>query len=234
MTDRLFLSKPHQEEIAEMAARDARKSRGVVKTALKWLGGITLGTVAAVALLPAAPALIAGVIGATGLAVAGGIAGSHYKNAKALDRVEKEVGAEDFVARLQQKSERLSRFHKSSEKVSNIGLWSNIGLMAVGFVFPPAAVVTEPLRHIAILGWGGGGLGSLLTRAEERSFKSLNTTVSTWAPRDTQVVTAETAVLSLKQSISPGFGLAANANTADAAGPAVQDDKPAAKRAPKL
>lgn len=185
MTDRLILSKPHQEEVAAHAARDARRSRDSMKSSLKWFAGAALATVAGAALLPVVTATVVSVLGSAGAIIAGAYAVSHYANAREMDKVQKTVGDDSFVGNLAAKASRLMKLNKTADRVSTIGLFANIGLLATGLLFPPAAIVTEPLRFLAVMAWGGGALVNASKRAGARSLERLDGVAAMYAERDT-------------------------------------------------
>lgn len=237
MTERLILSKPHQEEVAAQAASDARQSRESMKKSLKWFGGVAAATLALAVALPAAPALIAGVIGGSVALVAGTYAASHFANAREMDKVQKTVGDEGFVGNLAAKASRLTKLNKFSDRASTIGLFSNVALLAVGLLFPPAAVVTEPVRFFAIMAWGGGSLVNAATRAESRSLETLERTASLYAARDTLDATMapanDLAPSKLVNAPAPGIAFDKAVKGAEVANDAAAP-KPAWKRALRL
>jgi len=210
MTDRLILSKPHQEEVAAQAARDARLSRDSMKSSLKWFGGFVLGTVAAVAALPVIPAAIAAVVGGSIALVAGTYAASHFANAREMDKVQKSVGDDSFVGNLAAKASRLTKLNKFADRASTIGLYTNVALLLTGLLFPPAAVIIEPIRFLAVMAWGGGALVNAATGAEAKSLQSLSDTASIYAPRDTldSTLTPANDLAPSKLTNAPAPGLA--------------------------
>lgn len=237
MTDRLILSKQHQEEVAAQAASDARQSRDSMKTSLKWFGGAVAATLALAVALPAAPALVAGVIGASVALIAGTYAASHFANAREMDKVQKTVGEESFVGNLAAKAKRLTKLNKFSDRASTIGLYTNVALLAVGLIFPPAAIVTEPLRILAVMAWGGGALVTASTRAEARSLETLDRTTSRYAERDTLDATLapanDFAPSTLTSAPAPGVAFDKAVKGAEVANDETAP-KPAWKRALRL
>lgn len=237
MTDRPILSKPHQEDVAAQAGSTARLSRASMKTSLKWLGGLALGAVGAVALLPALPALIGGLLLGSSALVAGTYAASHYANAREMDKVQKTVGEESFVENLQAKAARLTKLNKFSDRASTLGLVTNVGLLLTAALFPPAAIVTEPIRLLAVFAWGGGSLMNAATGAEARSFRALSEIASLHAPRDTLDATLapanDVAPSKLTHAPAPGLAFDKAVKGAEAANDQ-PTQKPAWKRALRL
>jgi hypothetical protein len=237
MTNRLILSKPHQEEVAAQAASAARLSRDSMKKSLKWLGGFAAATAALVVALPAAPALIAGLIGGSVAMVAGTYAASHFAAAREMDKQQKNVGTKSFVNDLWAKSSRLGKINKVSDRTSTIGLFANVGLLAVGLIFPPAAIVTEPVRFLAIMAWGGGALVTAATRAESHSLRDLSLTATAHAARDTLDATLapanDGAPSKITNAPAPGLAFDKAVKGAEVANDAAAP-KPAWKRALRL
>lgn len=237
MTDRLILSKQHQEEVAAQAAVTARSSRDSMKSSLKWFGGAVLATVAGALVLPAATAAVVGVLGGAGALIAGAYAASHYANAREMDKLQKTVGEETFVGNLAAKAKRLTKLNKTADRASTIGLFANLGLLATGLLFPPAAVVTEPLRFFAIMAWGGGALVTASTRAEARSLETLDRTASRYAERDTLDATLapanDLAPSTLTNAPAPGLAFDKAVKGAEVANDETAP-KPAWKRALRL
>ncbi len=237
MTDRQILSKQHQEDVAAQAGRDARFSRDSMKKSLKWFGGVTVATLALIVALPAAPALIAGVIGGSIALVSGTYAASHFANAREMDKLQKSLGEETFVGNLQAKASRLTKLHKISDRTSTIGLFANVGLLVAGLIFPPAAVVLEPIRFLAIMAWGGGSLVNAATRAEAKSLQQLSDAASNYAPRDTLDATLapanDLAPSKLTNAPAPGLAFDKAVNGVEVANDATAP-KPAWKRALRL
>lgn len=237
MTDRLILSKEHQENIAAHAGAEARQSRESMKSSLTWFAGVTIATLAMVVALPATTAAVVGVLGTAGAIIAGAYAASHYANAREMDKVQKTVGEESFVGNLAAKAKRLMKLNKTADRVSTIGLFANIGLLATGLLFPPAAVVTEPLRFFAIMAWGGGALVTASTRAEARSLETLDRTASRYAERDTLDATLapanDHAPSTLTNAPAPGLAFDKAVKGAEVANDETAP-KPAWKRALRL
>lgn len=237
MTDRLILSKPHQEEVAAQAASDARQSRDSMKKSLKWFGGAVAATLALAIALPAAPAVIAGVIGGSVALVAGTYAASHFANAREMDKLQKTVGDEGFVGNLAAKASRLTKLNKFSDRASTIGLFANVALLGVGLLFPPAAVVTEPIRFLAIMAWGGGSLVNAATRAESESLTTVSAVATLHAERDTLDATLtpanDLAPSKLTNAPAPGLAFDKAVKGAEVANDAAAP-KPAWRRALNL
>ncbi len=237
MTDRQILSKQHQEEVAAQAGRDARFSRDSMKKSLKWLGGTVVATLALVVALPVIPAAVAAVVGGSVALVAGTYAASHFANTREMEKVQKSVGDESFVGKLQAKASGLTKFSKLANRTSTIGLYTNVGLLLAGILFPPAAVVIEPIRFFAVMAWGGGSLLHAATSAEAKSLQSLSDTASRYAPRDTLDATLapanDSAPSKLTNAPAPGLAFDKAVKGAEVANDEAAR-KPAWKRALNL
>ncbi len=237
MTDRLILSKQHQEEVTAQAGSDARISRSKMKTALKWFGGTVAASLALVVALPVIPAAVVAVVGGSVALVAGTYAASHFANAREMDKVQKTAGDDGFVGKLQAKASRLTKLNKISDRTSTIGLFANVGLLLTGLIFPPAAIVIEPIRFLAIMAWGGGSLVNAATRAESQSLQSLSDTAMRYAERDTLDATLapanDSAPSKLTNAPAPGLAFDKAVKGAEVANDEAAR-KPAWKRALNL
>ncbi|HYD16986.1 MAG TPA: hypothetical protein VEF76_00740 [Patescibacteria group bacterium] len=163
----------------------------------------------------------------------------NFGKEKALDQAKKEAadgtGAEKTAAR----AEKLTVTRKKLLNAT-LGVFAVGGALALTTWLAPALLpaVVQQVAVPLVITLGGVGVlaSSVVTGLRDGAKKALSIFKDAAGPAATPAAASpdSAAVISLKQSISPGFVLAANGNTAPDTAPAVQDDTPAVKRAPKL